>query len=192
MLDQLDLFDEMAQTGFIGKRSFTYRDGKLIHGRGWTSFENIPDTFFSLLLSIRLKYSEDIFRARVAKLGVEVQAPVRLVDFKLEEHAKDGYKVTTTCATTDGKTFKVRSKYIIGCDGGSSLVRRLAEIPFIGEDKEDHWVRIDGVVKTNIPGARLGVGAIESRTHGHVYEGQYVLTRMFANAGSQIVGCFRS
>ena len=41
-------------------------------------------------------------------------------------------------------------------------------IQMIGEDKEDHWVRIDGIVKTNMPEARLGFQAIESRTHGHV------------------------
>ena len=168
MLDQLDLFDEMAQTGFIGKRNFTYKDGQRIQGRGWSGIEDISGSFFDFLLNIRLKYSEDVFRRRVAELGSKVQAPVKLVDLVLDDKAADEYKVTCTCANPHGKSFKVMAKYVVGCDGGSSMVRKLAHIPFTGEDKEDHWVRIDGVVKSNVPDSRLGFGAIESKTHGHV------------------------
>jgi phenol 2-monooxygenase (NADPH) len=44
----------------------------------------------------------------------------------------------------------------------------LIYIQWVLEDKEDHWVRLDAVVKTNMPDSRLGFAAIESRTHGHV------------------------
>lgn len=35
MLDQLDLYEEMAQEGVCARRTFTYRDGKRVWGRGW-------------------------------------------------------------------------------------------------------------------------------------------------------------
>lgn len=169
MLDQLDLFDEMSQTGLICRQNTTFKDGRRIFGRGWQSFTSvIPDTFFDFSMNIRLKYSEDIFRQRLVELGSEVHAPVRLVDFELQEDIQDDYKVSVTCAGPDGKTFEVKAKYIVGCDGGSSAVRKIAQIPFNGEDKENHWVRIDGVVKTNMPDSRVGVGSIESQTHGQV------------------------
>ena len=168
LLDQLDLFDELAQTGFVGKRNATFKDGQRVQGRGWAGLENIQGTYFDFFFNIRLKYSEDVFRGRLKKLGVEVQAPVKLVGLSLDDNAADDYKVTATCASPDGSSFEIKSKYIVGSDGGSSAVRKLGEIPFIGADKEDHWVRIDGVVKTNMPDSRVGLGAIESKTHGQV------------------------
>lgn len=168
MLDQLDLFDDMAQVGLVGQRAVTFKDGKRVAGRGWTLMEQISGTFFNFMLNIRLKYSEDIFRRRIAEYGSTVHAPVRLVELALDENAADDWKATATCSTLDGKTFQVKAKYVVGCDGGSSAVRKLAGIPFEGEDKEDHWVRIDGIVKTNMPDSRIGFAAIESKTHGNV------------------------
>ena len=60
MLDQLDLYDEMAQTGLIGRRNVTFKDGKRVQGRGWNGMENIGGTYFDFCLNIRLKYSEDV------------------------------------------------------------------------------------------------------------------------------------
>ena len=44
-----------------------------------------------------------------------------------------------------------RSKYLIGADGGRSFVRKSAGIPFDGDTSEDSWIRIDGVVETDMP-----------------------------------------
>ncbi|KAK3618892.1 hypothetical protein LTR56_024363 [Elasticomyces elasticus] len=144
MLDQLDLYDDMAQVGLVGRRSVTFKDGKQVGGRGWTKVvEGLTDTFFDFSLNIRLKYSEGILRRRNTELGGTVHALVRLVDMLLDENAEDEWKVTVTCADFAGETHRVRAKYVVGCDGGSSEVRRLAGIPFEGEDKEDHWVALD-------------------------------------------------
>lgn len=168
MLDQLDLFDDMAQVGLVGKRSFTYRDGKRVQGRGWSIMENLSgSTFFDYSLNIRLKYSEDIFRAKLTEMGVQVHAPVKLENFVLDDSAESDYKVHATTTNLAGEKVEVNAKYIIGCDGGSSTVRKLAGIPFVGERHIDHWVRVDGVVKTNVPESRIGFGAFESETHGH-------------------------
>lgn len=59
------------------------------------------------------------------------------------------------------------SKYLIGADGGRSFVRRHAEIPFEGDTSEDKWIRIDGMVETDMPLNR-SYGAIESKTHGNI------------------------
>lgn len=61
-----------------------------------------------------------------------------------------------------------RSKFLVGADGGSSLVRRLSGIKFDADTTLYHWVRIDGVVKTNMPDSRIGVASIESASHGNV------------------------
>lgn len=126
MMDQLSVFDAMAQVAFIGRRSTTWKDGKRVQGRGWIGVESFNDTFFDFMLNIRLKYSEDIFREKIEELGRKVKAPVKLVDFVLDENAEDEWKVTATCARPDGSTYNVKAKYIVGCDGGSSAVRKSA------------------------------------------------------------------
>lgn len=60
------------------------------------------------------------------------------------------------------------SKYIVGADGGNSLIRRLAGIPFDGDRTNFKWVRIDGYFKTNMPNADVGFASIESKSHGNV------------------------
>ena len=136
MLDQLSLFDDMAQIGFIARRSNTWKDGKRVQGRGWRGIENITDTFFNFMFNIRLKYSEEVFRAKLEERGRRVEAPVKLVDFTLDEDSKDEHKILATCQRPDGNTFKVKAKYIVGADGGGSAVRKIAGIPMEGEDKE--------------------------------------------------------
>ncbi len=63
-----------------------------------------------------------------------------------------------------GKEQIIRCKYLIGADGGSSFVRRVLNIPFDGSTTEDKWVRIDGVIETDMPKQRTYF-AIESPTH---------------------------
>lgn len=60
------------------------------------------------------------------------------------------------------------SKYIVGADGGHSLVRRLANIPFEGDRTSFKWVRIDGYFETDMPDADMGFASIESPSHGNV------------------------
>lgn len=52
--------------------------------------------------------------------------------WKYLSHVEDGDGVVTTFVDTDGQTHTVRSRYLIGCDGGSSRVRKAAGIKMIG------------------------------------------------------------
>lgn len=167
MLDRLELLDEMAQIGLIGKGSVTYKDGQRIHDRGWDFIGQITDTYFNYCLNIRQKYSEAIFRSALERHGGRVNAGWTLEDFAVED-AIDDLKISATMTDESGTAVTARSKYIIGADGGTSSVRQIAGIPFIGEKSSYHWIRIDALIKTDMPDARLGFGAIESKTHGNV------------------------
>lgn len=168
MLDQLGLYDELAQTGLRMQGGFNYI-GREHVSRGFMSLEELADmSYFGLGLNIRLKYIEDVLRKRLERLGVEVWAPWRLEGFRLDEAGTDDYKVDVTYLDADNQRVSIRAKYIVGCDGAHSLVRKLAGISYVGERTVDHWVRMDGVVMSNIPQARIGFGNFESPTHGHV------------------------
>ncbi|KAL5050245.1 hypothetical protein BDW71DRAFT_203646 [Aspergillus fruticulosus] len=170
MLDQLDLLDDLNQIGYIGRNSVTFKDGKRVTSRGWQKiFEAMHGTYLDYCLNIRQKYSEEVIRKAYQRLGGEPYIGWKLESFSVDHEIENDYKVTSQVRNlkTD-ETAVVKSKYIVGADGGHSLVRRLANIPFEGERTPYRWVRIDGRLKTNMPDADLGFASIESKHHGNV------------------------
>jgi FAD binding domain-containing protein/aromatic ring hydroxylase-like protein len=59
--------------------------------------------------------------------GVRPERRVDLVGFQTD---LDG--LTCTLRDDDGRTEQVRTRYLVGCDGANSTVRRVAQIPFEG------------------------------------------------------------
>jgi phenol 2-monooxygenase (NADPH) len=170
MLDQLGLADDLAQECFACRSTVSYDpSGREVQGRGWYFMENMKDTVWDFALVLRQKYQEEIFRTRLRELGVKLEAPMELTNAEiLESVPKGGHKVSATLRNgLTGNLSTIKCKYLIGADGGRSFVRRVLNIPFDGSTSEDKWVRVDGVVETNMPKSRA-YGAIESVTHGNV------------------------
>ncbi len=166
MLDQLDLADALGQIGFVVRGQVSYKDGKRVESLTAAS-SDIRDTFFDYLLLCRQRWTEDVIREGYGRYGGSVRYGARLVGFDVGE-GEGEYRVTSTIETLDEGTVSVRSKYIVGADGGRSKVRELADIAFEGERSNRHWIRIDGIVETDMPEARNGICGIESRTHGSI------------------------
>ncbi|OAA60072.1 Monooxygenase, FAD-binding protein [Cordyceps fumosorosea ARSEF 2679] len=169
-LDQLGLIEPMLQLGFACRSSVTYKDGeRVVPGRVWTFMENIKDTAYDFTLVLRQMYTEEIFRGKLESLGGSYYQTMQCIDFKVDESAPfNSHAVTSTFVDKrTGKRFQLKSKYLIGADGGRSFVRRHADIPFEGDTSEDQWIRIDGIVETDMP-LRRSYGAIESKTHGNI------------------------
>jgi phenol 2-monooxygenase len=100
---------------------------------------------------------------------VEVEAPVALTGIEVDERIpvlEHRVRATVRNGAT-GKIEEVRCKFVIGCDGGKSSVRKFMGIPFTGSTTKDKWVRVDGLVETNLPKPRTYC-SIESPTHGNV------------------------
>ena len=167
MLDQLDLADALGQMGFVVRGQVSYKDGERVASLTAAS-SNVSNTFFDYLLLCRQRYTEDVVRDGYCKYtGGNVHHGARLVDFAIGNRGT-AYPVKSNIETQDGGTISIRSKYIIGADGGRSKARELAGIQFEGEKSNRHWVRIDGIVETNMPEARKGICGIESRSHGSI------------------------
>ncbi|KAL3480024.1 pentachlorophenol 4-monooxygenase [Aspergillus californicus] len=170
MLDQLDLLEEMNQIGYVGRNSVTYKDGKRVTSRGWhIMFERMTGTYLDYCLNIRQKYSEEIFRNAYQRIGGNPYIGWKLESYSVNNEAEDDYKVTSHIRNlkTD-ELVTVKSKYIVGADGGHSIVKHSAGIASHGEHTNYKWVRIDGRFKTNMPDADLGFASIESKSHGNV------------------------
>lgn len=127
------------------------------------------DTAWDFALVLRQKYQEEVFRNAMAKHGVTVEAPVELTTVEIDASLPAGqHRVTASVLNNATQTSStIKCKYMIGCDGGRSSVRRMLRIPFEGATTEDRWVRIDGPIKTNLPKPRTYC-SIESPTHGNV------------------------
>lgn len=167
MLDQLDLADALGQIGFVVRGQVSYKNGERVENLTAAS-SNISDTFFDYLLLCRQRYTEDVIRdgySRYSGRGVHYGA--RLVDFDVGGR-DDYFAVKSVVETQDKGAISIKSKYIIGADGGRSKVREIAGIQFEGEKSNRHWIRIDGVVETNMPEARNGICGIASPTHGSI------------------------
>ncbi|KAL4797127.1 FAD binding domain-containing protein [Aspergillus venezuelensis] len=170
LLDQLGVIEPMLQLGFACRSSVTYKDGeRVIPGRVWTFMENIKDTAYDCTLVLRQMYTEAILREKLESVGAVYYQGIECIDFQHDSNApSDEFPIMSTFKnTTTQETFQLKSKYLIGADGGRSFVRRHAKIPFCGDTSEDKWIRIDGIVETDMPITRA-YGAIESRTHGNV------------------------
>jgi 3-(3-hydroxy-phenyl)propionate hydroxylase len=55
----------------------------------------------------------------------------------------EGDKVVLTVTEPDGSTGKIEGAYVVGCDGGRSTIRKLAEISFDGFTWPERFIKID-------------------------------------------------
>lgn len=82
--------------------------------------------------------TDAILHRLLERNGLTIAFNTEIISFE-----QDDSGVTTTLSSGE----KIRSKYLIGADGGSSTVRKAASIRFIGETNEaDRMIIIDGTI----------------------------------------------
>lgn len=88
----------------------------------------------------------DLERALRAKLStyptVEARLGVRLEGFEASSHG-----VTGTIIDANGKAEQVRAKYLVACDGASSMVRKALKIEHFDYGFDEPWLVVDAQVK---------------------------------------------
>ena len=104
-------------------------------------------------LGLWQKHIERILAGWVAELGVPIQYGTELAGFVQDDAGVD-------VALSDGR--RVRAQYLVGCDGGRSLVRKAAGIEFPGWDATTSALLAE-VEMTEEP--ELGVRRTPSGTH---------------------------
>ena len=110
----------------------------------WSMFRNVqptnevpyPNTW--LIPQFRI---DAALHARLKRLGVPVEFGLELVDF--EQHAE----FVVASVTSKGVTTRLRTRYLVGADGGASPVRRRLGVEFGGStDEQDKILIVDGPV----------------------------------------------
>ncbi|KAL9939774.1 hypothetical protein V8E36_001591 [Tilletia maclaganii] len=99
-----------------------------------------------------------------------VQVTFEKMNAVVETVSVGGAPTTTITGTGIKKT--VRTKYLVGCDGGRSAVRKYMErnhnVQFEGDWVDTLWAAMDCVVNTTFPDIRK-IAAIHSAKHGALY-----------------------
>ncbi|TWF95208.1 2-polyprenyl-6-methoxyphenol hydroxylase-like FAD-dependent oxidoreductase [Saccharopolyspora dendranthemae] len=122
------------------------------------------DTAHGYVLGIPQPTTERLLAERAAELGVEVRRGCGLVGLEQDEQG-------ITAELADGT--KLRSRYLVGCDGGRSTVRTLCAIGFPGEPSRvdtllgelkvtaspDTMAAVTGEVRTTQK--RFGIGPLD-------------------------------
>lgn len=89
---------------------------------------------YAMLLIVPQSGTEEVLEARARELGVVIERGAEVVGL-----TQDVDGVTVECA---GGT-SVRAKYVVGCDGAHSAIRRLVGIDFAGKQYETHILLAD-------------------------------------------------
>jgi 2-polyprenyl-6-methoxyphenol hydroxylase-like FAD-dependent oxidoreductase len=119
----------------------------------------VEDTAFPFLLFLSQAKTERILIDHLEERGVHVERRVELVSFE------DGVE-NATCVLRhpDGRTERLRARFVVGCDGAHSTVRHHARIPFVGGGYAQTFalgdVEADGDLQTGVAYAYLAPSGI--------------------------------
>lgn len=113
-----------------------------------------PDVPYPNVLLLPQHRTDAILHRLLDSLGLSIEFDTAIIDFEQDDNG-----VTTTLSSGE----KIRSRYLVGTDGGSSTVRKAAGIRFMGETNEaDRMLIIDGTIN----GLSRNRWHVWPRTHG--------------------------
>jgi 3-(3-hydroxy-phenyl)propionate hydroxylase len=131
--------------------------------------------FHQPTLEAHLHAGMERFPGVTRHLGVDVR-----------EIEQDGESVLVTARDREGGRLVFRARYVIGCDGGRSFVRRAVDLPLETADFDEAWVVVDTKTRTgekhpDLPGVHRQIcDPAQPITYvplaGPYYEWQFMVT----------------
>ncbi|SFS07383.1 2-polyprenyl-6-methoxyphenol hydroxylase [Microbacterium sp. cf046] len=113
------------------------------------------DTAHGYVLGIPQPVTDRLLAEHAAELGAQISRGSEVTGFEQDE---DG----VTVDLSDGG--RLRARWLVGCDGGRSLVRKLLGVGFPGEPAKTEWIL--GEVQVTAPAAEITAVSDEVRkTH---------------------------
>jgi 2-polyprenyl-6-methoxyphenol hydroxylase-like FAD-dependent oxidoreductase len=138
VFDDLGVIEAVLATGTPYPPIRSYRDETVVwEGRMHEPKEPTPDVPYPNVLMLPQWRTEEILRNRLAELGGRVET-AELTGF---DHDDDG----VTAVLGGPRPEQVRAAYLVGADGGRSIVRRRLGIGFEGETHETERMLIADV-----------------------------------------------
>jgi 2-polyprenyl-6-methoxyphenol hydroxylase-like FAD-dependent oxidoreductase len=149
LLQKMGIADELVARGrrtvrvnwWVGERRAMQLDFSSVEGL---------DTPHPYLLFVSQAETERLLDERLAALGARVERPIELVDF-----TDEGARVVARLRHADGREETVGARYILGCDGAHSVVRKGAGLRFEGAPYASDFVLADVAVDADLEEGEL-------------------------------------
>lgn len=214
----IEVFRNMEPLGteFVDRSAASYErtfwdprpDGQrgIVRARRVQSFPTHMEIQDNCTLGLQQGLIEGGFLRDMERHGQRVTRPWKFIDFVMTDDALHPVTVTlekmepvqeTSTAggapsyvvKPTGERKTIKTKYLIGCDGGRSGVRQVMErkhgIEMKGDWVDTLWAALDCVVETNFPDVRK-IAAIHSKNHGALY----IFPRENNEHGEPIIRCY--
>ena len=110
------------------------------------------DTAHPYILGIPQPVTDRLLTERATELGAEIRRRCELVGLSQDDNG-------VTAELADGT--RLRSRYLVGCDGGRSTVRKLLGVGFPGEPSRREWLL--GEMEVGVPPETLAAVMAEVR-----------------------------
>jgi len=134
----------------------------------WAGFHPINwhhlETRFGFTLGLPQNHTEEILWKWASECGAEVRRGAAVKSFRDEAHGVD-----VDVADESGATSTLHAKYLVGADGGRSVVRSAAGIPFNGRSGTFRGIVIDAELEAPWPGGRINVDNEMGWVRGYVF-----------------------
>jgi len=203
VLKSLDVADEILNHGcHMSEVAFWNPKPKTSshESRGIERTSFCPD----VAVSARYKHEVTIHQGRIERVLEEnlrqyapncIRRSSRFLDFQLDESGDAEFPVRVTIEEEDGNGNKVplvvRTKYLVGCDGAHSAVRRSMGLELVGETTDHIWGVVDFVADTDFPDIRKrcaihsDAGSVMIIPRERIQTGQY-LTRLYVQTVEEV------
>jgi len=103
-------------------------------------------TRYSYMLTLPQSETERLLATRLSDLGVKVERSVQLTGFAQKQD-----EISATLRHADGKSETVRARWLMGCDGAHSAVRKVVGLLFEGVRYEESFLLAYVRVESDLP-----------------------------------------
>ncbi|MFJ5528965.1 FAD-dependent oxidoreductase [Streptomyces sp. NPDC093261] len=142
--DQMGVLDELLPRGQRVEHFTLHQNGRRLI-RFDTDYSRLP-TRFPFTLMVDQVITEEVLRNAAARRGVTVESGVRLERFT--DLGSGG--VLAELVGPDGRAETVVADWLVGADGGHSVIRKQLGLKLEGESSET-WLIADAVVDCDLP-----------------------------------------
>ncbi|KAI8139721.1 FAD binding domain-containing protein [Fennellomyces sp. T-0311] len=120
---------------------------------GRSSMDFVPEavvTKYKHLLCVGQHITESNFQHTLSENGIQVERPLTVSQFTRQD--EEEYPILATVENKKNHaTEMVRAKYLLGCDGAHSSIRRQLGIEYEGQGSKRNCGVLDALVQTNFP-----------------------------------------
>ncbi|ORX48056.1 hypothetical protein DM01DRAFT_1310040 [Hesseltinella vesiculosa] len=151
LLERAGLETELLATGAHVEHIQAYKNGKLVQSSPF-----VPDTVdskYPYLLCVGQHITEAMLQSQLSEHDVQVERPCTVT--KIDVTADPDFPLTLTVLNMkDSTTETVHSKYLFGCDGAHSAIRKMINVDYVGDTTEINGGVLDALIRTNFPGKK--------------------------------------